>query len=83
MVNINILRAKLYNFTESELFGRSILVLIVINAIILGMETSDAIMGSIGPFLHMLDRLILAVFVVVCGRSAQTSCFFYWIFLYV
>ena len=64
MVNINILRAKLYDFTESELFGRSILVLIVINAIILGMETSDAIMGSIGPFLHMLDRLILAVFVV-------------------
>ena len=58
------LRAKLYDFTESELFGRSILVLIVINAIILGMETSDAIMGAIGPFLLMLDRLILAVFVI-------------------
>lgn len=64
MADLISLRAKLYNFTESELFGRSILVLIVINAIILGMETSDAIMGAIGPFLHMLDRLILAVFVI-------------------
>lgn len=58
------LRAKLYDFTESELFGRSILVLIVINAIILGMETSDTIMGAIGPILLMLDRLILTVFVI-------------------
>ncbi|MEO9459917.1 MAG: ion transporter [Lentilitoribacter sp.] len=57
-------RAKLYDFTESELFGRSILVLIVINAIILGMETSDVIMGAIGPLLHFLDRAILAIFVI-------------------
>jgi voltage-gated sodium channel len=64
MADLISLRVKLYNFTESELFGRSILVLIVINAIILGMETSDAIMGAIGPFLLMLDRLILAVFVI-------------------
>lgn len=64
MADTKSFRAKLYDFTESELFGRSILVLIVINAIILGMETSDAIMNSIGPFLHFLDRLILAVFVI-------------------
>lgn len=57
-------RAKLYDFTESELFGRSILVLIVVNAIILGMETSDVIMGAIGPLLLFLDRAILAIFVI-------------------
>lgn len=47
------------------MFERSILSLIVFNAIILGMETSDVIMASaLGPILLMLDTIILAIFVI-------------------
>jgi voltage-gated sodium channel len=38
--------------------------LIVINAIILGLETSPEVMAQAGPLLHALDTAILAVFVV-------------------
>jgi len=40
-----------------------IIVLIVLNAIALGMETSDAIMIEAGGVLHFIDRAILAIFV--------------------
>lgn len=43
---------------------RFILVLIIINAIILGLETSPSVMAAIGPVLVWADRIILAVFVV-------------------
>ncbi|MFN3494608.1 MAG: ion transporter [Hydrogenophaga sp.] len=42
----------------------TILALIIINAVIMGMETSDDLMGRIGPTLLALDKAILAVFVV-------------------
>lgn len=41
-----------------------ITVLIVINAIILGLETSDTVMAAVGPALLLADQIILAVFVV-------------------
>lgn len=40
-----------------------LVVLIVINAVILGMETSPAIMERAGDFLHWLDHAILWVFI--------------------
>ena len=43
---------------------RVIMLLIVINAIILGLETSKTIMASHGWLLEILDHIILAVFVV-------------------
>jgi voltage-gated sodium channel len=43
---------------------RAIMALIVINAIILGLETSPAIMELYGPILRGLDHAILAIFVV-------------------
>lgn len=58
-------RTPLQKFTEHPMFERSILSLIVFNAIILGMETSDAIMATpLGPILLMLDTIILGIFVV-------------------
>ena len=62
---LNPIIAKLRFITEHPMFERSILSLIIFNAIILGMETSDTIMASVlGPILLKLDAIILMVFVV-------------------
>jgi len=42
----------------------SILALIVINAVILGLETSSTVMAGIGSWISLLDRIILTAFVV-------------------
>ncbi len=38
--------------------------LIVVNAVILGLETSQTVMAATGPVLHFIDQVILAVFTV-------------------
>lgn len=43
---------------------RAIMILIVVNAIILGLETSPAVMKSYGTLLEWIDHVILAVFVI-------------------
>jgi len=43
---------------------RLITVLIIINALILGLETSDRAAQAFGPILNILDHIILGVFVV-------------------
>jgi voltage-gated sodium channel len=43
---------------------RFIMALIVLNAITLGIETSHAAMDRYGPILHLIDRTVIAVFVV-------------------
>jgi voltage-gated sodium channel len=43
---------------------RVIMALIVVNAVILGLETSKSVMASSGRLLQVLDHLILAIFVV-------------------
>jgi voltage-gated sodium channel len=43
---------------------RAIMTLIFINAVILGMETYPRVMNAVGPLLELLDRIILAIFVV-------------------
>ena len=49
----------------------TVLALILINALILGLETSPAVMAAAGPALHTLDSLILAIFVVeIAARIA-------------
>ncbi len=48
---------------ESASFERAIIILIIINAITLGLETSKSVMAAAGPVLTLIDRLILSVFV--------------------
>mgnify|MGYP000323936355 CR=1 FL=1 len=43
---------------------RAVIVLVIVNAIILGLETSETVMASYGPLLQAIDRVILVVFVV-------------------
>lgn len=49
---------------ESRRFEAVIIVLIVVNAITLGVETSPAAMARFGGILVALDRIVLAIFVI-------------------
>ena len=61
------LRSTLAAFLERPRVQHTILALIIINAVILGLETSTALMAQYGAWLVALDRLILAIFVVEIG----------------
>ena len=57
-------RAYLLRITEAATFQRIIIALIVVNAAILGLETSPTAMARAGELLLAADRVILAIFVV-------------------
>lgn len=56
--------ALLKPMLRNPLFDRFITALILINAVTLGMETSDTIMSGVGGLLGLLDNMILAIFVL-------------------
>jgi len=58
------LREKARRFTESNGFQRFILVVIAVNAVVLGLETSADLMGEMGSLLVTLDHIALTIFVV-------------------
>jgi voltage-gated sodium channel len=64
LVSAPTLRARLKQFIEHSTVQRVLLALILINAVILGMETMPALMAAIGVYLLAIDKAILAVFVV-------------------
>ena len=51
-------------FVENRTTQRWITILIVLNAIVLALETSPAAMAAAGSFLKLADRVVLAIFVV-------------------
>jgi voltage-gated sodium channel len=57
---------------------RAIMILIIINAVILGLETSPTVMASFGTLLTWMDHAILFVFVVelLARFSVQRAAFF-------
>ncbi len=55
---------KLKAVIESNAFTTAIMVLIVINAITLALETSPSVMAAAGPALLAFDKAVLAVFVL-------------------
>ena len=57
-------RLRLASWVETPRIQYSIVVLIVINAITLGLETSPAVMAHAGFWLLALDNFVLGVFVV-------------------
>jgi voltage-gated sodium channel len=62
---------RLRQIVTSPRTERFILALIILNAITLGLETSAWVMDRIGPLLLVLDKVVLAVFVVeVVARIA-------------
>jgi voltage-gated sodium channel len=57
-------RGQLRGFLERPITQRTILALILVNAVVLGLETSPSLMATHGRLLVALDQAILAVFVV-------------------
>ncbi len=58
------LRSTLAAFMERPRVQHTILLLIIVNAVILGVETSPALMAQHGGWLMAMDQAILGVFVV-------------------
>ncbi len=58
------MRAMLKPIIEHRYFQNFIIAIIVINAILLGMETSPAVMASFGDLLQGIDKVILGIFTV-------------------
>ena len=56
------LRARCTRLVKSGTFERLVIGLILINAVTLGLETSNSIMGAIGGFLHIMDTALLLFF---------------------
>ncbi|OIQ33152.1 MAG: voltage-gated sodium channel [Alphaproteobacteria bacterium MedPE-SWcel] len=69
---------RLKTILESDSFGRFITAVILVNAVTLGMETSDVIMSRIGGLVHVVDNLCLLIFVLeIAGKLvAQRLRFF-------
>lgn len=61
------LKFRLKRFLEAPRVQAWIVTLIVINAILLGVETSPAVMSKAGDALHLADRTLLAIFVCEIG----------------
>ena len=57
-------RRRLARWVESARVQQVIIVLIMINAIVLGLETSPTVMETAGGFLKVIDKICLIVFVI-------------------
>ncbi|MFC3613501.1 ion transporter [Lutimaribacter marinistellae] len=58
------MRQTLTRFIARPAFGQFITAVIVANAILLGMETSDELMARYGQVILFLDKLCLAIFII-------------------
>jgi len=61
---ISAIRSPLQSFIEHQRVQNAIITLILINALLLGMETSSSIMQQAGQLIVAVDRIILAIFVI-------------------
>lgn len=61
------LRERVRAFIEDPRFDMAIILVIVLNAITLGLETSPTIVGHYESLLHALDRTALGIFIVELG----------------
>ena len=55
---------RVRDLVEAPWFNHAIIVVILLNAITLGLETSPGMMARHGELLHRLDRIALAIFVL-------------------
>ncbi|MCG6882986.1 MAG: ion transporter [Silicimonas sp.] len=58
------LRARIGSLLDKSLTQNFIITVIVVNAITLGMETSDTLMASAGALIIGIDRICLAIFTI-------------------
>lgn len=55
---------RLSRLLESSNFTRFIMAVIMVNAVTLGLETSEVVMGKVGDLIHLIDKICLGVFIV-------------------
>ncbi|GAB5377708.1 MAG: hypothetical protein AcusKO_41700 [Acuticoccus sp.] len=58
------MRQRLREVIASRQWEAAITTVILLNAVTLGLETSEQVMAAVGPLLLALDRIVLAIFVV-------------------
>ncbi len=58
------LQKRVANFVENVYFSRFIIVVIIINAVTLGLETDAGTMAVAGQFLSWIDNIALSIFIV-------------------
>ena len=58
------MRNKIQSLIKTEKFNYFIVGIIILNSIILGLQTSPYVMDKIGPTLNLLDDIILGIFIV-------------------
>lgn len=56
--------AKLRAIAEAKWFQNTILLVIILAGILAGLETSATIEASLGPVLHVADKIVVAIFVI-------------------
>ncbi|WP_075220243.1 ion transporter [Acuticoccus yangtzensis] len=61
------MRERLRAILSSRTAEGVIMTLIIVNALTLGLETSDAVLARVGPLLYTIDAIVLAVFVAEIG----------------
>jgi voltage-gated sodium channel len=71
-------RLALARWVESPQIQRLVIAVIVFNAVVLGLETSPAIMARWGGLLIALDRLALAVFIAELGIKFVAYRGYFW-----
>ncbi|MFD2759336.1 ion transporter [Gulosibacter faecalis] len=58
------IRRRIGEFVLHPTVQNFVIVVIIVNAVALGLETSDAVMARVGGLLHALDLIALGIFVV-------------------
>ena len=60
-------RDRLCVLVDSARFNNAIIAVIVLNALVLGMQTSDRLVAQYGPLLDAVDNVFLLIFVIELG----------------
>lgn len=60
-------RARVGALVDSPRFQKAIMIIIAVNAVTLGLETSPAVMAAAGPLLIAADRVMLMIFIAEIG----------------
>ncbi|MEP2816056.1 MAG: ion transporter [Nitratireductor sp.] len=55
---------RLNRLLEDTRFTRFIMAVIMVNAVTLGLETSDVVMARAGDVIHLIDKICLGIFIV-------------------
>jgi len=75
---MSVMRSNMKVLIEHQYFQRLVIALILINAIILGLETSPAVMDKAGLFILTLDKIILTLFVIEIALRIYVNRFAFW-----